>query len=105
VVKRELSALIDARSFQRGLSGINAVDVSPDLKDAHVFVSTLRRRQPRSVIDKLEAHRPALQAGLSRTSYWKYTPHLIFHLDESIQRGARVLELLDDLGKSAGHDE
>jgi ribosome-binding factor A len=32
----------------------------------------------------------------------KYTPHLIFHLDESIKRGARVLEILDDLGKHDG---
>jgi len=35
----------------------------------------------------------------------KYTPHLIFHLDDSIKRGARVLEILDDLGKPDGQDE
>jgi ribosome-binding factor A len=35
----------------------------------------------------------------------KYTPHLIFHLDESIKRGARVLEILDDLGKHRGENE
>jgi ribosome-binding factor A len=35
----------------------------------------------------------------------KYTPHLIFHLDESIKRGARVLEILDDIGKPDGQEE
>jgi ribosome-binding factor A len=35
----------------------------------------------------------------------KYTPHLIFHLDESIKRGARVLEILDHIGKRAGENE
>ena len=58
-----------------------------------------------AMIDKLEANRPALQAALSRHVVLKYTPHLIFHHDESIKRGARVLEILDDLGKRDGQDE
>ena len=106
LVKRELSALITREiNFQGPLVSINAVDVTPDLKSAHVFVSTLGADNGKSVIDKLEAHRPALQATLSRHVVLKYTPHLIFHLDESIKRGARVLEILDDLGKPDGQDE
>jgi ribosome-binding factor A len=46
-----------------------------------------------------------LQAELSRHVVLKYTPHLIFHHDESIKRGARVLEILDDIGKRDGQDE
>ena len=106
LVKRELSAIIAREiNFKGALVSINAVDVSPDLKSAHVFVSTLGADNLASVIDKLEAHRPALQAELSRRFVLKYTLHLIFHLDESIKRGARVLEILDDLGKRDGHDE
>ena len=78
---------------------------TPDLKSAHVFVSTLGADNGSSVIDKLEAHRPALQAELSRHVVLKYTPHLIFHLDESIKRGARVLEILDDLGTGDREDK
>ena len=103
VVKRELSGIIGREiHFETALVSINAVDVAPDLKSAHVFVSILGAETAASVIDKLEAHRPALQAELSRHVVLKYTPHLIFHLDESIKRGARVLEILDDLGK---HDD
>jgi ribosome-binding factor A len=58
-----------------------------------------------SVLDKLEANRPALQAELSRHVVLKYTPHLIFHLDDSIERGARVLEILQDIEKPRGQDE
>ncbi len=106
VVKRELSAIIAREiNFQGALVSINAVDVAPDLKSANVFVSILGADNGKSVIDKLEAHRPALQAALSRHVVLKYTPHLIFHLDESIKRGARVLEILDDLGKRDGQDE
>ena len=106
LVKRELSGIIAREiNFEGALVSINAVDVAPDLKSAHVFVSTLGTENGGSVIDKLEAHRPALQAELSRHVVLKYTPHLIFHHDESIKRGARVLEILDDLGKSDGQDE
>ena len=92
-------------NFQGALVSINAVDVSPDLKNAHVFVSTLGADNLAAVIDKLEAHRPALQAELSRHVVLKYTPHLIFHLDESIKRGARVLEILDKLEKPDAQNE
>jgi ribosome-binding factor A len=106
LVKRELSSIIAREiSFEGALVSINAVDVAPDLKSAHVFVSTLGIANRDSVIDKLEAYRPALQAELSRHVVLKYTPHLIFHLDESIKRGARVLEILDDIGKRDGQDE
>ena len=106
LVKRELSSTITREiNFEGALVSINAVDVTPDLKSAHVFVSTLGADNGKRVIDKLEAHRPALQAALSRHVVLKYTPHLIFHLDESIKRGARVLEILDDLGTRDGQDE
>ena len=106
VVKRELSGIIAREiNFEGALVSVNAVDVVPDLKSAHVFVSTLGADNGKRVIDKLEAHRAALQAELSRNVVLKYTPHLIFHLDESIKRGARVLEILDDLGTRDGQDE
>jgi ribosome-binding factor A len=106
LVKRELSSIVAREiNFEGALVSINAVDVAPDLKSARVFVSTLGTENGKKVIDKLEANRPALQAALSRHVVLKYTPHLLFHLDESIKRGARVLEILDDLGKPDGQDE
>jgi ribosome-binding factor A len=106
LVKRELSGIIAREiNFEGVLVSVNAVDVTPDLKSAHVFVSILGSATGASVIDKLEAHRPALQAELSRHVVLKYTPHLIFHLDDSIERGARVLEILEEIGKRGGTDE
>ena len=100
LVKRELSSIIAREiNFDGALVSINAVDVAPDLKSAQVFVSTLGANNRQGVIDKLEAHRAALQAELARHVVLKYTPHLIFHLDESIKRGARVLEILDHIEK------
>jgi len=106
LVKRELCASISRQiNFEGLLVSINAVDVTPDLKNAHVFVSILGAANGASVIDKLEAHRPVLQAELSRHVVLKYTPHLTFHIDDSIERGARVLEILQDLEKPRDADE
>jgi ribosome-binding factor A len=106
LVKRELSAIIARQiNFEGVLVSINAVDVTSDLKNAHVFVSILGAATGPSVIGKLEAHRPVLQAELSRHVVLKYTPHLIFHIDDSIERGTRVLEILQNLEKPRGEDE
>ena len=105
LVKRELSAIISREiNFEGVLVSVNAVDVTPDLKSAHVFVSTLGSTTGANVIERLEAHRAALQAELSRHVVLKYTPHLVFHLDDSIERGSRVLEILRDLEDPRSED-
>ncbi len=98
VIKRELSSLIAREiTFENALVTINQVEVTPDLKSAHVYVSILGAEGRVLAMDKLEEHRATLQAGLSRHVILKYTPHLIFHLDDSIERGARVIEILQEI--------
>jgi ribosome-binding factor A len=98
LVKRELSAIIARQvNFESAIVSINDVDVTADLKSAHVFVSVLGSEGGSSVMNTLEAHRPALQAELGRHVVLKYTPHLVFHLDDSIKRGARVIEIMREL--------
>jgi len=103
VVKRELSGIIAREmSFEGALVSINHVDVTPDLKNAHVFVSVLGTQAGESVMSKLTSHRPALQAELARHVTMKYTPHLIFHLDNSIERGTRVIEIMQEIEATQG---
>ncbi len=98
LLKRELSGIIAREmSFGGALVTINHVDVSADLKNAHVFVSVLGSDLGENVISKLASHRATLQAELARHVTIKYTPHLIFHLDDSIERGARVIEILQEI--------
>ena len=98
VVKRELSGILTRElSFEGALVSINHVEVSPDLKSAQVFVSVLGPESGESVMKKLEEHRPALQSALAGRVTMKFTPHLVFHLDESIARGSRVVEILQQI--------
>jgi ribosome-binding factor A len=103
VVKRELSGIVAREvSFDGALVSINHVDVTSDLKNAHVFVSVLGTAAAESVMSKLASHRAVLQAELARHVTMKYTPHLIFHLDNSIERGARVIEIMQEMEASQG---
>ena len=96
LLKRELSGIIAREiSFEDALVTINQVDVTADLKNAHVYVSVLGENK--NVLPRLEENRAALQTELARHVVLKYTPHLIFHLDDSIERGTRVLEILQEM--------
>ncbi|GAB4174568.1 MAG: 30S ribosome-binding factor RbfA [Terrimicrobiaceae bacterium] len=100
IVLRELGLLVHREiTFPVPLVTISAVDLTPDLKNAHVFVSAMGTpEQQTNVLDILEAHRVRLQSELSRRVIIKNTPHLHFRLDSSIERGTRVLGILDELG-------
>jgi ribosome-binding factor A len=98
LLKRELSGLVAREiTFEDVLVTINQVDVAADLKTAHVFVSVLKPEMGPKVIEKLEEHRAELQAALGRHLVMKYTPHLVFHLDESIARGSRVIQIMREI--------
>jgi len=98
LLKRELSGIIVRElSFENLLVTVNQVNVTSDLKSAHVYISVLGSEGRADVLPKLEASRSTLQTELARHVVLKYTPHLVFHLDDSIERGARVLEILEEI--------
>jgi ribosome-binding factor A len=106
VVKRELSMIItrDMR-FEDVLVTVNSVDITPDLRNAHVFVSVLGKGNHKAVIGKLDENRVVLQGELTKNVVLKYTPHLTFHLDESIERGARVFQILEEIAPANSDEE
>ncbi|MBU3665634.1 MAG: 30S ribosome-binding factor RbfA [Chthoniobacterales bacterium] len=102
ILKRELSMIILREVPADGaLITVNAVDVSPDLRNATVHVGILgTAAQQRAALERLEHHRPVLQAECAKRVVLKFTPHLQFKLDESVERGTRVLDILDEIGEA-----
>lgn len=100
VLKRELGRIILRElTFSTPLVTVSGVEITPDLKQAHVFVSALGSdAQRQNVLTVLEQNRGMLQAQVSKRVVLKHTPRLNFKLDDSIERGSRVLNILDDLG-------
>ena len=101
LLKRELSTIIPRElSFADVLVTVNQVDVTPNLKHAHAYVSVLgKEEQVATAMAKLEENRVMLQTELAKSVTLKYTPHLVFHLDDTIERGARVFKILQEIEK------
>jgi ribosome-binding factor A len=80
-----------------GFVTVTSVDTSPDLRQARVYVSVLGSDDERAdTMAGLESAHGLLQLAVARELRMKHTPTLQFVFDESIDRGMRISELLDD---------
>ena len=85
-----------------GLISVNDVDVAGDLKTATVFISILGNPdQQKRGFQMLNDHRIRIQGLVARAIVLKYTPKLKFAFDDSIVRGNRVLQIIEELEKDA----
>jgi ribosome-binding factor A len=101
LLKREIGEVL-RREFpvnEAGLISVNEVDLSADMHSAVVYVSILgsaeQQNHGRNVINH---HRKRIQTIVAHSIILKYTPVLRFVLDDSVVRGNRVLQILDELG-------
>ena len=79
-----------------GFVTVTAVETSPDLRSARVFVSVLGDERERAdTLSGLRSSHGVLQAAIAREVRIKRTPTLSFHYDDSIERGARISRLLE----------
>ena len=100
-IQRELANLIRTVKDPRvhGLVSITAVETTPDLRYAKVFVSVLDQSDVNEVVKGLKSAAGYLRRELGRVLQLRYTPELTFTPDDSIAEGARILEIIHDLEK------
>ena len=80
-----------------GFVTVTAVETSPDLRHARVFVSVLGSDEERAdTMAGLDSAHGILQQAVGSELRMKRTPTLQFVFDESIDRGMRITELLDE---------
>ena len=102
LIQREISGLLEREVNDPRLSkliSVTEVTLSPDLKYAKIFVSTLGS-EINNKEDMLAGFNNAsgfLRRELASHLKLKYTPQLSFHYDDSIERGARLLKLIGEL--------
>ncbi|MCL4109314.1 UNVERIFIED_CONTAM: hypothetical protein GTU68_019742 [Idotea baltica] len=107
LLKREISTVVKRDfEFPDLLVTIQHVDVAPDLRTAKVFVGVFGEEGRRTeVISKLTKARGAIQSQMMKRVVLRNTPRLSFDLDDSIERGVRMVNILDDLGEIPEYDE
>jgi len=104
LLKREIGEAIrrELHVSECGLISVNDVDVAGDLKSATVFISILGNPdQQKRGFQMLNDHRVRIQGLVARAIVLKYTPKLKFAFDDSIVRGNRVLQIIEELEKTA----
>ena len=81
-----------------GLITVNDVEVSPDLRHAAAYVGMLgSTKQKRTAHNLLNKKRTRIQAHVAKAVVMKFTPHIRFVVDESVERGNRVLDIINEL--------
>lgn len=97
-IQRELAGLIPGVKDPRvaGMISVTAVETTPDLRFAKVYVSMLDKSSAANVVKGLKSAAGYLRRELGRTLNLRYTPELQFVEDDSIDKGAHILELLRD---------
>lgn len=102
LLKREIGEVLrrELPVHDAGLVSVNDVEVAGDLQSAKVFVSFLGNAdQQKLALRLLNDLRVRVQGLIGRDLALKYTPVLTFVMDDSIAKGNRVLQIIEELEK------
>jgi ribosome-binding factor A len=109
LIRREISELILREVRDPRLSGllsVTRVETSPDLRYAKVFVSLMGSdEEKRQAEDGLAAASGFLRRGLGDRVVLRYVPQLTFLLDDSIEKGSQMLELIKQVAPTDADTE
>jgi ribosome-binding factor A len=99
VIRLELARVLreDVRDPRVGFVTLTDVQVSPDLRNARVFVSTLDQDE-QTTLAALERAAPFIRQALARSAALRFTPRLQFVFDRTLATGSRVESLLQEMG-------
>ncbi|MBS3984504.1 MAG: 30S ribosome-binding factor RbfA [Selenomonadales bacterium] len=81
-----------------GFASITSVELSGDLRHLKVFVSVLGTEEEKSETEKaLESASGYIRSEVGRRVELRFTPEIIFRLDDSLAHGAHINKLLKDI--------
>ena len=98
-IQRELSEILrrELRDPRVGMITLTAVEVSSDCAHATVYFTCLDASHVPEASDGLRRAAGFLRSQLARRIKLYVTPELRFAYDESIERGARLSQLIDSV--------
>ena len=108
LIRRGLGAILEKDfTFNGKLVTIHDVVVTQDLKQCFIYLGVLGAKDgnEEEVIKKLEANRPQIQRSLYKRVILRNSPQLLFRLDHSVERGVRVLHLIENLPPPAPEED
>ena len=105
-IQKELSSLLrtvkDPR-VQDTMISITRVETTPDLRYTKVYVSFLQEEKVKDAMAGLKSAAGYLRRQLGSNLKLRYSPEIVWSLDDSITYGAKMLKLINSL--EVKHDE
>jgi ribosome-binding factor A len=102
ILAEEVQRLKDPRI---GFVTLTGVEVTPDLRRVRVFYTVFGdERQGRATAAGLRSATPHLRQAIGRQVRLKVVPELEFRVDETLERGRRIDELLERLHEGEARD-
>ena len=99
-IQRVLSELLrsvkDPR-VQQGMLSVTRVETTGDLRYAKVWISVYGLQDEKEFRRGLKSASGWLRRELAKSLSLRYTPELVFELDHSIEYGAHIRSLLNEL--------
>ncbi|MEB3831854.1 30S ribosome-binding factor RbfA [Phormidium sp. CCY1219] len=110
LIKREVSQMLlsDIKDDRvgAGMVSVTDVDVSRDLQHAKIFVSIYGTDEARAeTMAGLKSATGYVRSELGHRVRLRRTPEVVFLEDRSIERGTRILSLLNQLSEERKHHE
>ena len=106
-IQKELSALLrtvkDPR-VQDVMISITRVETTPALRYTKVYVSFLQEDKAQEAMKGLKSAGGYLRRELARNLKLRYTPEIVWSLDDSITYGAKMLKLINSLEVNRDED-
>lgn len=101
-IKKEVSSIIqqELKDPRIGFASITSVNVTGDLRYATIYISVLGdENQTKDTITALKRAQGYIRTEIGRRIKLRYTPEILFELDDSISHGAKVMKLLREVNK------
>ena len=102
LIKQEVSDIVSRKlSDPRiGFASITSVDLGADLKNARIYVSIYGEQKKKDdTMAALASATKFIRCELARRMQLRDVPELLFKEDDSIERGAKVFEIINRLEK------
>lgn len=99
LIQRELARLMERERIDNSglLITISNVDVSPDLKNAKIFVTCLNDQGNTAFLSELQNNAGHYRHHLSKQLNLRTVPKLSFTYDHALERANRLTAIIDNL--------
>lgn len=96
LLKRVVGEIMSEKvDFSESLVTVSAVHLSPNHQHATIFVTVFPYKAAKEAMEVLKTKVASIQKDLNKKLRMRPVPKITFHLDDSEEKGRKILDLLD----------